>query len=317
MKAIIVDTSTALQNPLFSGLSTKVINKTVLEHQVDKFKKVGINNVIIFTQKDLSESIQEGEHWNVNISIEKIFPINSFTEEDEHILIIPGNCLMDLDYKNFVIKHFRNKSNYSVARLNSGGKVPLVDYFHPTIMSAKKLAEIPIFRREGPQQLAGYLSIRSLMAENHDYFAEIFSLDSFKNYWISHKMILSGAGFNTLNVPGFPEKDNIWVDLDSNIHPQTQVRGLAIVGKNTKIHEGVTLEGFVVIGDGVVVDKGTHIENSIILDSTYIGSDLHISAAIANKNYLHKVDKNMALIVEENFIMGSTGYENRLFPFKN
>jgi len=318
MRAILIDLSDKkigfqLRNS-YQGVSTQIVNKPLLEIQIEHLKRAGIKKITILTNSDIPEEMKDGKRWNVELDFIDSLPAEGNFENDEKdVLILLANIMLDLDIRRFIDDHRRNKSSVSEAISDSTDIAEFPKYFHPILFKSIVLKEISQnLPRITPQQFAKTICNSALLTNKFVYNFKIHFIDTHLKYWKLHKQILKNNP-DTLFYPGFPLNDKIWIDVDSRLHPQTDIDGIVIIGKNSKVHKDVSLKGFVVIGDNVIVDNRAHIENSIIMNDTYIGTDIHIKDSIAKKNFLFQADKNIGMVIDESFIISATAWGMRFF----
>ena len=61
---------------------------------------------------------------------------------------------------------------------------------------------------------------------------------------------------------------------ERRLSSQPRWGSLAIIGNHVRLIDEVVLEGAVILGDRVMVDRRTTLRNAIVIDHTYVGSDL-------------------------------------------
>lgn len=315
MKAIIIDTSIGqekLSHDVFQiGLTTKIANKSLLEHHIDRLVAADITEVIVLTEKLLPASLTSGRRWNIDLEIKPQLSIQDITGH-EPFLMITDQSLTNLDIKIYIDKAKDMDDPIIAARPISSSAAQNRSNLFPLIINADYIRNENVFFTGSPARLGLLLLEFSYRAKGIDLMFNIFSLKDHGDYWMTSRIMLDRKGIPG-GLPGFPLSENIWIDVDTRVNPDVSIDGFVLIGKNSKVLPGVSFKGFVIIGDNVVVDKRATISDSIITDNTYVGTDIHIDHSIVNKSSVYKVDKRVGLKVEESFILGQTWPGKRIF----
>jgi len=90
-----------------------------------------------------------------------------------------------------------------------------------------------------------------------------------------------------------------------NSAPTKYVEGAAV--KNSLIADGCVIEGTVencILFRGVTVGRGTTVKNSILMQDTYIGSDVNLNCVITDKNAVIRDGRNLSGCETMPFFLG-------------
>jgi len=308
MKAILIDISNEdkmLQHSSpFNSLTLPVINKPLISWQIEKLKMSGIDEILVITGQKIPKELRDGKRWNTALQYrERLTPdMLSAWKNDTDLLIMQANRITNLDIVEFIRRHRENHSNCSAAHSVSAN----ADICNPLIIRASLIKEI-LAQNTNTAVDSFFLKTTAKTVASHifNFDFDIYLLKSYSDYWQLHKNLLA-ENPETLSLSGFPLNSNMWIDVDTRVHSDVSVEGIAIIGKNSRLHKEVKLQGFVIIGDDVVIDSRTQIENSVIMNNTYIGSDILIKDSVVKQNFLYQTNKNLGMHIEEEFIIGRT-----------
>ncbi len=101
-----------------------------------------------------------------------------------------------------------------------------------------------------------------------------------EKYLQLHRDLLNGKCRQRILVPG----EEVLIGEYSDIHPEAQIEGTAVIGAHCAIGRGVRLVGPVVIGDNSVIREDCVIEDSVIWNNARIGPGAHLKTAILGEN---------------------------------
>ena len=120
------------------------------------------------------------------------------------------------------------------------------------------------------------------------WYSYISSLDSY--FAVSMKLLEDDARHSLFSVPN----RQIYTKL-RNSAPVKYAEGSSV--KNSLVADGCVIEGTVensILFRGVHVGKGTVVRNSILLQDTYVGSNVSLNCVITDKNVVIKDDRNLS-----------------------
>lgn len=309
MRALILDMISHDRQPdllgIFGKIDTKVLNKPLMVHHIENLKDQGISQIHLITNQELPTSLQDGKRWGVELDISTTLdPAWVQTCDSENWLIIPGNYLVDFDVRSDQWKALTGEGAQSWSVI---AEEP--EFFYPIMVDLKRaLTEAQQQSEMSPQMLYNFIGRRDTHQVTRFCTNTRQEVNDYKSFWETHQKLFKTEGA-LKNPAGLPYSDQVWVDVGSRVHESSSAQGLALIGRNTRIHKNVELRGFVVIGDNVVVDEGTSIVDSVILDNTYVGKQTILEQAVVDKKILYRADLDTAMLIEDAFLLGATGYQ--------
>lgn len=135
---------------------------------------------------------------------------------------------------------------------------------------------------------------------------------SFADILDSHRVVLDKQ-FSGLLLSGREADPNIWLSRNVMLHPTVQVFAPVYIGQNCAIEAGVKLGPHAVIGSDSVLDSRCTVTNSVILPGSYVGEALELNDVIIDKNRLINARVGAAVLIADDFILGSMS-ESRILP---
>jgi glucose-1-phosphate adenylyltransferase len=106
----------------------------------------------------------------------------------------------------------------------------------------------------------------------------------------------------------FNQKNRPVLTKVRNSAPTKYCEGASI--RNSLVADGCVIEGTVensIIFRGVKVGKGTVVKNSILLQDTYVGSDVNLNCVITDKNVVIRDARNLSGHESMPFFIGKGG----------
>src|SRR5690606_37337634 len=85
-------------------------------------------------------------------------------------------------------------------------------------------------------------------------------------------------------IDGFELRHGIWLGEGSELHPEADVPGPAVIGPNCRIEAGVRLGPYTVLGTNVRVRDGADLERSVVHDNTYLGESVRLRGAVIGRS---------------------------------
>ncbi len=316
MKAIIIDqeswSNTNKNSADYSNILMPLLNLPHIMHTLKQLHAASVTEVIVLTDAEISAELITEMQMDGPVQFQRELSLKQVDEDQTDYLILPGNVLLDMDYSQFQALHNAADGKRSRAIPSTPVSSGNSKYFNPVILTKDGLKrETGDKTSLSPQAV---LNVCKRHPESQNAFQlinDIYNLNSHRGYWEAHRYLLLSEA-KTDVIPGFPLRENVWVDINTRVDPSSTTQGFAILGKNCKIHKDVRFKGFVVIGDHVIIDEATIIEDSVIRSDTFIGSDLHIKNAVVSENKLYRADYDAMLNLEDGWLLGSTRAKQRL-----
>jgi mannose-1-phosphate guanylyltransferase/phosphomannomutase len=288
-----------------------ILNRPMMEHIILKLRDdLGIKDIAIllyFMPDVIKDYFKDGKEFGVNISY--VLPDDDygtagavgFAREflDETFIIVSGDLVTDFDFKTIYNFHQEKKSELTIALtpvenplqfgvvIASGdGKIQKFlekpswgEVFSDTINTGIYIIEPKImdFIPDGenfdfakdlfPTLMKNNVTLWGCMVEG--YWRDVGNPESYREVY---QDIFNG----TIALPFKGEKINyeegvVYLEEGASIEPSTTVKGIVVVGKNTRIKETCELEN-VVIGEDCLIDENVKLEDTIIWDNNIISA---------------------------------------------
>lgn len=107
--------------------------------------------------------------------------------------------------------------------------------------------------------------------------------------------------------PGREIKRGIWIDEGAEVHRRARIVAPAYIGRASKVMQDTLVTRSSNIEKDCCVDYGTVIENSSILENTHVGICLDVCHAVANRNHLLSLGRNVVVEISDPSIMRANG----------
>ena len=115
------------------------------------------------------------------------------------------------------------------------------------------------------------------------------------------------CGRCTMRPSGREIKPSIWVDEGAEIHRGARIVAPAYIGRRSKVQEDTLITRLSNIERDCYVDCGTVIEDSSILANTHVGIWLDVCHAIASRNKLLSLGRDVVVEISDLSVMRSNG----------
>lgn len=115
-------------------------------------------------------------------------------------------------------------------------------------------------------------------------------------------LAIASSQFVQLKPTGLKTESGLVHGRNSRMDSGIAVNGNAILGDNVRLEQDVRIDGPVVISNDVFVDRGATLSNCVILDGTYVGSEVNLQNCILDKNHIHRLDMDVDLAITDDFL---------------
>ena len=112
----------------------------------------------------------------------------------------------------------------------------------------------------------------------HGYWEDVGTVDA---YLRAHKDVLDQMVH--LDIPGFQVADGVWVGEGTEIAPDVETVGPAVIGPDCTIESGTRLGAYTVLGSHCRVLANVHIDRCVLHDSVYVASGSRLRGAVVGK----------------------------------
>ncbi len=265
-----------------------VCNKPLLEYFIDFAILNGCSDVrVVFDEPgaEIERYFNTGSRWGICMSygsfkksdtIDHIIEKNSRFSQNSSLLILDGFFFIHYDKRiNYGNWHTSSKSSLSVtcqsgSILFAGNKNCLRN-----ISSAPPQVEFALSPLESLDDIY-QIAMQVLAAEQHHY-------------------VLPGYGVEKGIILG----RNVEIDRDVTVNEPV------IVGDNVRLSSGAVIGPLAVIGSNVIIDKGTHVQESVVVEESYLGSDLTLKRKVVNANRIFSFREEHSMVSEDPFLFSS------------
>ena len=232
---------------------------------------------------------------------------------DETTLVICGDALIDLDLKAALFEHRRTGalaslvtkevpwnqvSNYGVVVTRPSGRIvsfqekPGMEEARSNLVSTGIYLFEPEIIELIPPACAfdlgsGFFPL--LVRRNVPFFAQKrffnwIDIGRITDYWAVQQRVLAGE-VAQMDMPGREVRDGLWVGLNTQLSPHTEIYGPVYIGSNTEIRAGAKIIGPTWIGHGSLIEEGAVVDRSILFEYTRVGADARISEMVLYGDY--------------------------------
>ncbi|MGE5474051.1 MAG: sugar phosphate nucleotidyltransferase [Ignavibacteriales bacterium] len=314
-----------------------IMNKPIMQHIIELLKKTDLFDIAVTLQympEIIKSYFENGEKFGVSIKyyIEQS-PLgtagsikNAQDFLDDTFVVISGDALTDINLNDAIEFHKKNKSiatlvltrvkvplEYGVVVTDNGGKITRflekpswgevfsdtvntgIYILEPEILKMIKKDEVFDFSKDlFPYILKNKMPMYGYITEN--YWCDIGDL---RAYFQSHIDIFEKKV--NIDIEGTRNVGEIWFGEDCEIHPESQINGPVVLGKNVKVKKGAIIDSFSVIGDNVIFEESSYVKRSIVWKNCYIGNNTRLNGTIISS----KVQTMEGSIINENSIIGN------------
>jgi hypothetical protein len=128
-------------------------------------------------------------------------------------------------------------------------------------------------------------------------------MDTFAGIIAAHRAVLSKES-RTLPL-GRESEPGVWVGRKTRLHPTVQFFPPVSVGDNCVVGAGVRLGPHATLVGDCLLDDHAAVSHSVIFPGSYIGPGIDLEDVIVDQKYLIHIRGGRALLVAEDFILGS------------
>lgn len=361
MKAVIMAGGEGTRlRPLTSNIPKPMlplVNKPMMEHIIGLLRDNDITDIVVtvaFMPSAIRNYFGDGSEFGVNIVYaSEETPLgtagsvrNAMEHLDDTFLVISGDVLTDMDLGQVIRAHHErdafatiglvrvdNPLEYGIVIADEDGSIERFlekptwgQVFSDTINSGIYVLDPHVFDWIAPDQPVDFSSdvFPRLLDEGKGvygsimdgYWEDVGTLDA---YLRAHKDILDGRV--SVVIDGFEVSDGVFVGEGSEIHPDAQLSGPAVIGENCFVEAGVTVGEYTVLGTGVRVRRDCHFERVVVHDNSYIGEGTRMRGTVVGR----ASDLRSGVRCEEGAVLGDEVFvgENalitsdvKIYPFK-
>lgn len=242
-----------------------VLGKPLIEYYLDYCVLCGIKEVLIIKYEydnEFWDFIGNGTKWGLSISISTSL---DFTRIDE----------ICAEHHSF----FEDEAEILILE---GFFFPFYDRKSEEKISVRQLGVKQISMLEGE-------ALNAMVAP-----CNIEELASLKDYYnLNMRLISKDEG--KLFRRGYSAEENASIGMNVVIKDRTVIQPPIFIGDKVQIEYGAKLGKNVIVGDSCIIDMRTRMEDSIILNRTYVGTDLDLKGKIVTGTTIINVDDGVSL----------------------
>lgn len=127
-------------------------------------------------------------------------------------------------------------------------------------------------------------------------------LKSIKDYYEIGQDILTNMTDDYV-LPGYSNQPGVHIGQNVEICKNVTINEPVMLGNNVTLKPGSIIGPGTIIGDQVLVDAGTSVVSSVILDSTYLGTELTIHDKVVSANLLISPVDGESVSFEDAFLL--------------
>lgn len=205
----------------------------------------------------------------------------------DYLLLVRLNTYNDIDYGDMIRFHTETKSALTQAHASDG----LIDV---AVVNTSSLAAADAFYW---QTLSGLQQRRYAFRGYVNRLSELSDFHRLANDGLYGRCNLAPIGEQT--------RDWVWQAQGSEIDDCAVVTGPVFIGAGSRIAACCTISGGVSVERNCEVDCGTVVQDSWITQNTYLGVALDVRRAIVTGNQLFKVDRNVAISIDDDHLIAN------------
>ena len=297
-----------------------IVNRPFLEHMIEYLKGHGIDDIIL-TLYHLPDRIQryfgDGSSFGIKLTYAvEDSPLgtagavkNVAAHLDETFFVFNGDIFTDIDLTAMMEFHRQRGSKvtialtpvedptiYGVVETNAEGKVerfiekPSRDAVTTNMINAGTYIVAPEVLSHIPKGLSFTFEqgLFPLLLERGDpvyaYQSDAYWIDigTPEKYLKLHHDLLTGRV--TRSFLGECAGKGIWVEEGCDIHPQAELEGPAVIGRNCVIGSRARVKGPSAIGQDCRIGSGSLIEGTIVWQNTRLGQGVSLKNCVIAEN---------------------------------
>ena len=334
-----------------------VTNRPMMEHVVGLLRQHGFDEIVVtvaFMANAIRTYFGDGSEFGVRmVYATEETPLgtagsvrNAMDELDERFLVISGDVLTDIDLTSVVkvheergamasiaLKAMENPLEFGIVITSEDGSIERFlekptwgQVFSDTINTGIYVLEPEIFDYIPAGRPVDFSEevFPALLAEGkplfghtvEGYWEDVGALDA---YLAAHRDVLDAKV--SLDVPGFPLGEGVWLGEGAEVHPSAKIVGPAVIGDYTVVEAGAHLGEYTVLGSNVWVGPDAYLERAIVHDNTYLGGGVRLRGAVVGRS----CDLRQAARCEEGVVLGDECFVGehavinpgvKVYPFK-
>ncbi len=312
-----------------------VVNKPIMEHQVELFTRHGIKNIRM-SCNHLSNKVESyfdnGARWGATISYNFERPPFGFVAalrqmrpffENETLVIMQSDVVASIDLKAALDRHWSQRADATFittshndasglsVMLDDTGRIHAVG-MHNEASSKRHPVEAGICIIE-PETLdlvsdtlgynllqACWLASQSARLQLYGYGVgeSLIRVTNWKQYTRVQKDILENK-YPDILIPGIQIEPGVWVGKNVSASSAVSFEAPLAIGDNCRIGKGVKLGKGTILGHDVMVDVGANLNHTVVLSKTFVGPQTSIHDSIIQGNLMIDIEKETFMAIDD------------------
>lgn len=301
-----------------------VANRPLMAHILALLRRLGVTEAFAtlhYLADEVESYFGDGSEWGMRIeySVEDV-PLGTAgsvgrLRDRLHstFVVISGDALTDFDLRpaiefhrqrgaaaTIVLTRVPDPLEFGVVITDSEGRVrhflekPTAgEVFSDTVNTGIYILEPQALERVDTQRPFDFSHnlFPALLADGEmlcGYVAEGYWTDigNLEQYRMANQDCLRGAV--SVELPGEPVGEGIWVGEDTRIHPAARLQPPLLIGHGCAVGEAAQVGPYSIVGDNCVIEPGAVVNRSVIWSGVYLGDASRVNAATVCRNVVAK-----------------------------
>ncbi len=294
-----------------------IVNKPLLEHQIEFLVRNGIQHVRIHAGEflqDIEKRFDSGAQWGASVSYSRdpgaMPPVSALKKMKTYfqgatLLVMESDILADIDLNEALEFHSSNRAEITflcytssvptpglsleldslkrvrAVRMNSSpaGKAHLVD----TGICIIEPEVLELLLESAGNTVLHSCWLSSLKVRLNMYAFHIDGpyqqITNRQRYYKIQSDILARR-FPNVVIPGIEVQPDVWIGRNVHIAPGVHFDGPAVIGDDCRIERNARIGSNTILGSGVTIDTRANVQRSLVLNRTRIASNHSVHDSI-------------------------------------
>jgi mannose-1-phosphate guanylyltransferase/phosphomannomutase len=332
-------------------------NRPMMEHIVRLLKEHGFDDIVVtlaFLPQAIRTYFGDGSEFGVRmVYATEESPLgtagsvrNAMAELGDRFLVISGDVLTDIDLSEVVrfheqrgalatiaLKAMENPLEFGIVITREDGSIDRFlekptwgQVFSDTINTGIYVLEPEVFDYIPPDTATDFSSevFPRLLEDGKPLFGFVADgywedVGTLEAYVQAHQDVLDGKV--ALDVPGFRVAEGVWLGEGSEIDPDAEIEGPAILGDYCRVEAGARLREYTVLGSNVMVRAEAFLHRAVVHDNAYVSEGVRLRGCVIGRS----CDLRRGARCEEGVVLGDDCFVGehavvnpgvKVYPFK-
>jgi NDP-sugar pyrophosphorylase family protein len=316
MKAFLIATKELSDVDILSSRLPAVLlpllDRPFIQHVVEYLTDQGINEfeiVVCHFSEKIKEFLGNGERWGINItyhhvknSAESYKPLQALKGSKSDVLIGNADRLPVLNLKNEDDKKNEIKTTlFSSLETQHPQDDESCEWSGWARLSKSFLGQVNEFDEKSIYESLNQGQGQTVRTQ---YVEQMLSVATLSDLLSSQEKAMTKK-FHGLHSLGKQVEPGVWLSRNVELQPDVKILPPVYIAEDSRLIKGCQIGPNTVIGNNCIVDKDSVVKTSVVLPGTYIGEDLELSNALADKNLLINIKIGSEIQVTDDFLIGS------------